>query len=104
MIQDEEFAMFAVGIFLFTQLHVAWWWFLILFLLPDIRNAGYLWNKKTGDCHYTESYNRSMSGEGMRLTGIIGFRHSSLSGLMHEKLKVGKSIRFTEVGIIGKHQ
>jgi len=32
----EELGMFLIGIIFFSFLPFSWWWFLILFLLPDI--------------------------------------------------------------------
>ena len=37
----EELLMFVLGIYLFSLLDYAWWWFLVLILTPDIGMIGY---------------------------------------------------------------
>ena len=42
----EELAQFLLGIFFFSQLDYAWWWFPALLLTPDIGMVGYLVNTR----------------------------------------------------------
>ena len=44
----EELAEFILGIFIFSRLDFAWWYFPLLLLAPDIGMLGYLVNPKIG--------------------------------------------------------
>ena len=37
----EELAMLLLGIYVFGFLYYDWWWFLVLFLAPDLGMIGY---------------------------------------------------------------
>jgi hypothetical protein len=52
LIKLEELGMLGLGIFLFSQLPYAWWWFIVLLLTPDIGMIGYLINPKIGAMTY----------------------------------------------------
>jgi Domain of unknown function (DUF4260) len=42
----------ALSMYLFSHLPYAWWWYLVLFFLPDIGMIGYLMNPKIGAATY----------------------------------------------------
>jgi hypothetical protein len=42
VLRIEELALLAVGIAVYAHLHVSWWFFAALFLVPDIFMLGYL--------------------------------------------------------------
>ena len=56
----EELAMLLLGIYLFSQLHLSWWWFIGLFFAPDIGMLGYLVNPKVGAWCYNMFHLKSL--------------------------------------------
>ena len=115
IIKLEEFSMFLFGIFLFNQLHFAWWWFLALILVPDISMIGYLINNKIGAVCYNIVHHKAIAfaiyiagyyldTEILQLIGIILFAHSSMDRTMGYGLKYLEGFKFTHLGIIGKNE
>lgn len=108
----EELIMFALGVFLFSQLSYQWWWFLILLLLPDIGMLGYIINTKVGAITYNLFHHKGLSIlvyflgiyfeiELLKLSGIILFSHSSMDRVFGYGLKYFDSFRNTHLGEIG---
>lgn len=113
IIKLEEFALFLFGIYLFNQLHYAWWWFLVLILAPDISMIAYAFGNKTGAFFYNIFHHRGIaivvylggvfySNHLIQLTGIILFAHSSMDRMMGYGLKYENGFKFTHLGEIGK--
>ncbi|HLY70510.1 MAG TPA: DUF4260 domain-containing protein [Puia sp.] len=111
----EELAMFLFSIFLFNELHFAWWWFLVLILLPDISMVGYLANDKIGAFCYNLIHHKGIAlviyvagyfthHEAIQLSGIILFGHSSMDRMMGYGLKYQTGFAFTHLGTIGKNK
>jgi hypothetical protein len=109
----EELAMFALSIFLFAQLHFAWWWYLVFILSPDISMIGYAVNNKVGAILYNIFHHKGLSivvyilgfylhNEYLQFAGIILFGHSSMDRMMGYGLKYFKGFKFTHLGEIGK--
>lgn len=61
IIKLEELGFFLFGIYLFNQLNHAWWWFLVLILVPDFSMIGYLVNNKTGAFLYNLVHHRAIA-------------------------------------------
>ncbi|WP_228236895.1 DUF4260 domain-containing protein [Allomuricauda sp. M10] len=108
----EEILMFVFGIYLFSQLDFAWWWFLVLILAPDIGMVGYLFNNKIGALTYNLFHHKGLailvylagvyfSIPLCQLIGIILFSHSALDRAMGYGLKYDKGFKFTHLGEIG---
>ncbi len=111
-IKLEEFFMFTLGIFLFSQLNYAWWWFLVLILLPDIGMVGYLVNSKTGALIYNLFHHKAIAigvyfigiytkNEILQLAGVILFSHSAMDRMFGYGLKYNDSFNNTHLGTIG---
>lgn len=111
----EELAMFGLGVLAFNQLDYAWWWFLILILVPDLGMLGYLINSKTGALTYNFFHHKGLaifiyfvgiyfSNHILQLTGIILFSHASFDRIFGYGLKYSASFHHTHLGIIGKSQ
>lgn len=109
----EELAMFALGIFAFNQLTYAWWWFLVLILLPDVGALGYYVNAKVGAISYNIFHNKAIAilvcfigmyfeSEPLKLTGVILFSHASMDRIFGYGLKFPDSFKNTHLGSIGK--
>lgn len=108
----EEFGMFCLGIFLFSQLNLAWYWFFILLLLPDIGMIGFLINPKIGSYTYNLLHHKAVAiavlllgiyfdKNILLLAGIIMFSHSSLDRILGYGLKYQDEFTNTHLGRIG---
>lgn len=113
IIKLEEAALFVLGIFLFSFLDYAWWWFLVLILAPDLSMIGYLLGNKTGAWVYNFFHHRGvallvyfagfhLNSQALQLAGIILFAHSSMDRMFGYGLKYEDGFKFTHLGEIGK--
>ncbi len=113
LLKLEELALFIFGIYLFSQLDYAWWWFIVLILTPDIGMLGYIVNNRTGALIYNLFHHRGiavliyLSGiyfaqDLLTLAGIILFSHASMDRIFGYGLKYPESFSQTHLGIIGK--
>ena len=113
VIQLEELAMFMLSIYAFNQLSFAWWWFLVLILLPDLSMIGYIFGNRTGAVVYNFFHHKAVAiatfvlgfylhNEMIQLTGIILFGHSSMDRMFGYGLKKFAGFKFTHLGEIGK--
>jgi hypothetical protein len=109
IIKLEELGFFLFGIYLFNQLNHAWWWFLILILVPDFSMIGYLVNNKIGAFLYNLVHHRAIaifvylmgiyfSNNVIQLAGIILFSHSSMDRMLGYGLKYETGFKFTHLG------
>ncbi|MEC3964322.1 DUF4260 domain-containing protein [Flagellimonas halotolerans] len=108
----EELMMFALGIYFFSLLDYAWWWFLVLILTPDIGMLGYLFGNKAGAFFYNLSHHKGValliylagvyfSIPLCQLIGVILFTHSAFDRILGYGLKYDKGFKFTHLGEIG---
>ena len=113
VIKLEELGLFLFGVFLFSQMNFAWWWFLVLILAPDLSMIGYAFGTKVGAFLYNFFHHRAivvlcyMLGfyfgiDWLELSGIILFSHSSMDRLFGYGLKYESGFKFTHLGEIGK--
>lgn len=109
----EEFAQFVLGIFLFSKLSFAWWWFPVLIFFPDISMLGYLINAKAGAWAYNFFHHKALGIlillvgltydlEIISLAGVILFSHSALDRILGYGLKYETDFKDTHLGKIGK--
>ncbi len=109
----EELVQFLFGIFLFTQLDYAWWWFLVLILAPDIGMLGYIINTKVGAVMYNVFHHKGLALliliigmyqqiSYLELVGIILFSHSAMDRMLGYGLKYEDSFQNTHLGKVGK--
>ena len=105
----EELAQFLFGIFLFTQLDYAWWWFPVLLLTPDIGMLGYIVNTKVGAFTYNLFHHKAvailvfvlgyyLSNDIVALKGIILFSHSAMDRIFGYGLKYPDLFKHTHLG------
>jgi len=113
VIQLEELGMFVLSIYLFSRLHFAWWWYPALILAPDVSMLGYVFGNKTGAICYNIVHHKAIAiavyiagvhwqNEGLQLTGLILFGHSSMDRLTGYGLKTFAGFKSTHLGEIGK--
>lgn len=109
----EEIAMFLFSIFIFSTLPFAWWWFLVLILVPDISMVGYLVNARYGAIVYNFFHHKALAilclavgfylrNDAWLLAGAILFGHSSLDRSLGYGLKYFSGFKQTHLGEIGK--
>ncbi len=112
-LQLEELAMFLGGMLLFYQLDVAFWWFFVLLLVPDVGAMGYAVNNTIGAFVYNLFHHRGLAVLlyilGMhfailelQVAGIILFSHAAMDRFFGFGLKYEKGFKFTHLGKIGK--
>lgn len=89
LIKLEELTLVALSFSLFLGLDYAWWWFPLLFFVPDVSLAGYLINKRAGAVIYNIIHHKALSVllylagsftqfPALQLAGVVMFGHSSL--------------------------
>jgi hypothetical protein len=113
IIKLEELGLFVLGIYFFNQLDYAWWWFLVLILVPDLSMIGYVFGNKTGALCYNLFHHRGIaialyfvgiyfSNSLVQLSGIMLFTHSSMDRMFGYGLKYETGFKYTHLGEIGK--
>jgi hypothetical protein len=113
IIKLEELSLFLFGMYLFSQLNFAWWWFLVLILAPDFSMIGYLFGNKYGAFLYNLVHHRGIaivvyltgihfSNPIIQLTGSILFAHLAMDRMMGYGLKYETGFKFTHLGEIRK--
>ena len=109
----EELFMFALSIFLFAQLNFAWWWYLVLLLVPDLSMVGYLVSPQVGAMTYNFVHHKAvgislfvvgtwLANPPLQLAGVILFGHSSMDRVFGYGLKYPDAFEHTHLGMIGK--
>lgn len=88
LIRLEGLALFGLSIFLFARLDYAWWWYPVLFFVPDLSMVGYL--------------GFLVGLPVLQLAGVILLGHSNLDRMLGYGLKHSDSFQNTHLGVIGK--
>ncbi|HEY0964688.1 MAG TPA: DUF4260 domain-containing protein, partial [Candidatus Paceibacterota bacterium] len=97
-LQLECLALFVLSLGLFVQLPFSWWWYPVLFLLPDIGMVGYLASPRIGALTYNLTHHYAVAmilmGGGMvldvpilMLGGVVVLGHSAFDRLLGYGLK-----------------
>jgi hypothetical protein len=113
LLRLEEFFLFGLALFLFTQLDYGWGWYALLFLAPDLSMAGYLANPRLGAWTYNLIHHKGLavalyilgfvfSVQWLMLTGTILLGHSSLDRVFGYGLKYPDAFQNTHLGRIGR--
>lgn len=105
LIRLEEIALVVLSLYLFLELDFAWWWFPLLFFVPDVSLIGYLFNPKAGAFTYNFIHHKAlavslyllgavMQLHALELAGVVMFGHSSLDRVLgfglQESISKGK--------------
>ncbi|MBS1665113.1 MAG: DUF4260 domain-containing protein [Bacteroidetes bacterium] len=113
LIKLEEAALFLLSIYLWSQLHYAWYWWLVWFLAPDLSMIAYLAGNRVGAIGYNLVHHKAvailvyLAGAYMHnpLTmsvGLILLGHSCMDRAMGYGLKYFSGFSDTHLGKIGK--
>src|SRR3989304_2579924 len=112
LIRLEELGLFLFSIYLYSSLSLPWWYFPLLFFVPDLSMAAYVAGPRLGAYTYNIIHHRALAllyyVAGMllgvvplALAGIILFAHSSLDRALGYGLKYTDSFGNTHLGKIG---
>lgn len=112
-IKLEELAMFLLGIYLFSRLEYAWWWFAILLLTPDFSMVGYAVNTRLGAGVYNLFHHKgtalvvislgyASATPWVILAGVILWSHSCMDRLFGYGLKYSDDFKNTHLSRIGE--
>ncbi|MDH3944887.1 MAG: DUF4260 domain-containing protein [Anaerolineae bacterium] len=115
IIKIEEFFLFALGVYLFSQLDYAWWVFWALLLAPDLGALGYLGGTRLGAWTYNLVHHRGVAvglyllgiyleSPALQLTGVMMLSHSSLDRAFGYGLKYPDSFQHTHLGMVGRSE
>ena len=88
LLKLEEAALVLLSIYLFLALDYAWWWFPVLFFVPDTSLLGFLISQKIGALTYNIVHHKVLSISlyllgsftqlpALQLAGLVMFGHSS---------------------------
>lgn len=113
LIRFEELFLTVLSFYLFLNLDYAWWWFLALFLAPDLGMLGYLFGPRAGARTYNLFHHKGlavllfllggyMQVQGLQLAGLIILGHSSFDRLLGYGLKYSDAFQHTHLGRIGR--
>ena len=112
LLKTEEILRFALGIYFLSLLHVAWGWFLLLILAPDLGMFGYVLGNKIGALTYNLTHHKGLAiapylfGSYLslplwQLAGVILFSHSAMDRIFGYGLKYDRGFKMTHLGEIG---
>ena len=113
LIRLEEFGLFLFSIYLYTSLSLPWWYFPLLFFVPDLSMAAYWAGPRVGAYVYNFIHHRALAliyyvagmaigAIPLALAGVILFAHSSLDRVLGYGLKYTDSFNATHLGKIGR--
>jgi hypothetical protein len=88
LIKLEEIALVILSLYLFLALDYVWWWFPLLFFVPDISLLGYLVNQTLGATMYNITHHKAFAVllyifgsfthlAVLQLAGVVTFGHAS---------------------------
>ena len=114
-LKAEQFTQFLITALVlhFHTLQVAWYWWPLLFLSPDISMLGYLVNTKVGAWTYNLVHNKVAAGvllvigyllhrDVLSFLGLLLWCHAAFDRVMGYGLKYPDSFGHTHLGWIGK--
>jgi len=98
----EECALVVLSFYLFLTLDYAWWWFPLLFFVPDVSLAGYLVSPRVGAIIYNFIHHKALAVilyllgswvhfPGLQLAGLVMFGHSSFDRALGFELQPSTS-------------
>jgi hypothetical protein len=113
LLRLEELFFFFLSIYLFSRLGIAWWWYPLLFLAPDLAMLGYAFGPRWGAVIYNLVHHKGISiglyilgailqNPILQLAALILLGHSSLDRTLGYGLKYSDAFQHTHLGMIGK--
>ncbi|MEP7358712.1 MAG: DUF4260 domain-containing protein [Anaerolineales bacterium] len=113
LVRLEEFGLVLLAVFLFRSLNIAWWWFALLLLAPDLSMVGYLAGPRVGAFTYNLFHHKAVAVTAyvlgawlgsplLQFAGLIILAHSSLDRVLGYGLKYPDAFQHTHLGVMGK--
>ena len=113
LLRLEELFLTILAIFLFRPLNIAWRWFALLFLAPDLGMLGYLAGPRVGALTYNLIHHKAVAvaayiagawlgSPALQFAGLIILAHSSLDRVLGYGLKYPDAFQHTHLGMIGR--
>ena len=113
LLRLEEFLLFGLALFLFSQLDYRWGWYALWFLAPDLSMLGYLANPRVGAWTYNLVHHKGLAVAvyllgyllvipWLMFAGMILLGHSSLDRVFGYGLKYPDAFQNTHLGRIGR--
>ena len=101
LLRLEELTLVILSFYLFLALDYSWWWFPLLFFIPDASMIGYLINKKVGAITYNFIHHKALAVllylggsfiqlPALQLAGVVMFAHSSFDRALGFELQQTK--------------
>lgn len=78
----EGLALLILSVYLFSLLDYAWWWYPLLFFVPDVSFIGYLGGKRVGETVYNIVHHQGLAVAAYVLGGLLGLPLLSLTGII----------------------
>lgn len=114
LIKIEELLLAGLALYLFLQLDVAWWWFPLLFLAPDLSMMGYLGGPRAGAWTYNLAHHKgvavalyllggALATPWLQVAGLVMLAHSSVDRVLGYGLKYPDAFQNTHLGMIGRN-
>jgi len=115
LLKLEEFGLFFLSMFLFSELSLAWWIYPLFLLAPDLGMIGYALGPRVGAVTYNTTHHKGLAAvlyaigilssiPVLALIGVIMLGHSSLDRVLGFGLKYGDSFQHTHLGWIGSRR
>ena len=82
LVKLEEVGLVLLSFYLFLALDYAWWWFPLLFFVPDVSMLGFLINPKVGALTYNFIHHKALSISIYLLGSFTQFPELQLAGLV----------------------
>jgi hypothetical protein len=113
LLKLEELALFGLAVYLFSLLDISGWWYVVLFLAPDLSMLGYLHSTQTGAFTYNLVHHKGtavvmyllgvvMGLMWLQFAGLLLLGHSSLDRVFGYGLKYADVFQHTHLGMVGK--
>jgi len=113
LLRLEELFLGLLAFFLFRPLNIAWWWFALLFLAPDLGMLGYLAGPRVGAFAYNLVHHKALAVAAyiagawlglpwLQFAGLIILAHSSFDRVLGYGLKYPDAFQHTHLGMIGR--
>ncbi|HUI89681.1 MAG TPA: DUF4260 domain-containing protein [Anaerolineales bacterium] len=112
LLKLEALALWGLSICLFSRLDYAWWWYPLLFFVPDLSMVGYVFGARLGALVYNVIHHHALAIglyilgfalgiPALQLSGVVLLGHSSLDRVLGYGLKYPDSFQNTHLGLIG---
>jgi hypothetical protein len=113
LLKLEEFLLFVLALFLFSNLNYGWGWYALLFFAPDLSMLGYVVNPRLGAWTYNLIHHKGLAVAlyvfgymlavpWLMFAGTIILGHSSLDRVFGYGLKYPDAFQHTHLGRIGQ--